>query len=82
MLSTKEAAQRLGLKTSAAVRQLILAGRLKAEKRGRDWWIEEADLIEFERKPRRVGRPKGADDSQIDSQGGSPDKTEGRPKAS
>jgi excisionase family DNA binding protein len=58
MLSTKDAAQRLGLKTTGAVRQFILAGRLKAEKRGRDWWIDETEIEEFEKEPRKVGRPK------------------------
>ncbi len=58
MLTTKEAAQRLGLKTTSAVRQFILAGRLQAEKRGRDWWIEENEIERFEKEPRKVGKPK------------------------
>lgn len=58
MLTTREAAQRLGLKTTGAVRQLILAGRLQAEKRGRDWFISEDDIEHFEQEPRKVGRPK------------------------
>lgn len=56
MLTTKEAAQRLGLKTTGAVRQLILAGRLKAKKIGRDWHVDETSVEEFKRQP--VGRPK------------------------
>lgn len=58
MLTTKEAAQRLGLKTTGAVRQLILAGRLKAEKRGRDWFVDEESVKEFQGRPR--GRPRKA----------------------
>ena len=53
MLTTREAAQRLGLKTTGAVRQLILAGRLQAEKRGRDWFISEDEIEHC-----KVGRPK------------------------
>jgi excisionase family DNA binding protein len=67
MLSTKEAAQRLGVKTTSAVRQFILAGRLKAEKRGRDWWIDEEEIKRFEKLPRKIGKPKSNIDSQIDS---------------
>ena len=58
MPTTKEAAQRLGVKTTGAVRQFILEGRLKAEKRGRDWWIEEDELEKFIVLPRKVGKPK------------------------
>jgi excisionase family DNA binding protein len=60
MLSTKEAAQRLGLKTTGAVRQFILMGKLKAEKRGRDWWIDEKSLEQFQSERRGRGRPKAA----------------------
>lgn len=59
MLSTKEAAQRLGLKTTGAVRQLILADKLKAEKRGRDWWVDEKSIEDFQKERRFRGRPKG-----------------------
>jgi excisionase family DNA binding protein len=71
MLSTKEAAQRLGLKTTGAVRQLILADRLQAEKRGRDWWIEETEIERFEKEPRKVGRPKSKRIVKIETQRGS-----------
>jgi excisionase family DNA binding protein len=46
-LSTAEAAARLGLKDKSRVRQLILAGRVQAEKVGRDWLIESAELDRF-----------------------------------
>ena len=51
-----EAAEELGV-TVARVRHLIAAGRLQAEKRGRDWWIEAADLEAV--RVRKVGRPVG-----------------------
>jgi hypothetical protein len=50
--------QRLGVKTTGAVRQFILEGRLKAEKRGRDWWIEEEEIERFKNLPRKIGKPK------------------------
>jgi excisionase family DNA binding protein len=58
MPTTKDAAQRLGVKTTGAVRQFILEGRLKAEKRGRDWWIEEEEIERFKNLPRKIGKPK------------------------
>lgn len=63
MLTTKEAAQRLGLETTGAVRQLILAGRLEAKKVGRDWLIEEDAIKAFEETRRPVGRPKKTEQS-------------------
>ena len=54
-INTKEAAKLLGVNDSR-VRQLILAGRLPAQKVGRDWIIRERDLAKVaDRKP---GRPK------------------------
>ncbi|MDQ3917406.1 MAG: helix-turn-helix domain-containing protein [Acidobacteriota bacterium] len=54
-ITTKEAAERLGI-TVTRVQQLILAGRLPAEKRGRDYFIKEEDLrLVEDRKP---GRPR------------------------
>ncbi len=54
-ITTKQAAKKLGINDSR-VRQLILAGRLPAEKAGRDWLIKESDLKEVaDRKP---GRPR------------------------
>ena len=58
MPTTKEAAPRLGVQTTGAVRQFILEGRLKAEKRGRDWWIEEEEIERFILLPRKVGKPR------------------------
>lgn len=43
MLTTKEAAQELGVNASR-IRQLILSGQLPAKKHGRDWLIKREDL--------------------------------------
>lgn len=51
---TEEAAKELGV-TVRRVLAMIKAGSLKAEKRGRDWWIEEPDLDAV--RVRKVGRP-------------------------
>jgi excisionase family DNA binding protein len=54
-LTTKQAAERLGI-TPRRVQALIEAGRLPAQKFGRDYMIQEKDLkLVAERK---VGRPK------------------------
>jgi excisionase family DNA binding protein len=53
-LTSTEAAARLGIST-ARVRRLVLDGRLRAEKFGRDLVIYEADLQSFERL--KGGRP-------------------------
>jgi excisionase family DNA binding protein len=55
LLTTKEAAERLGV-TVTRVQQLIAAGRLPAEKMGRDYFIKQEDLkLVEDRKP---GRPR------------------------
>ncbi len=61
MLTTREAADRLGLKTTGAIRQLILAGRLVAEKRGRDWHITQESVEAYAATDRRPGRKKRAE---------------------
>ena len=43
ILTTKEAAERLGV-TTGRVRAMIAAGRLRAEKFGRDHQIKESDV--------------------------------------
>lgn len=52
--TTKEAAAELGI-TAARVRQMVLKGRLKAEKFGRDLVIFESDLDAV--RDRQTGRP-------------------------
>jgi excisionase family DNA binding protein len=55
LISTKQAAERLGV-SMLRVQQLIRAGRLPAEKVGRDYVILEKDLqLVLTRKP---GRPR------------------------
>ena len=54
-LTTLEAAEKLGV-TRRRVLALILAGRLPAQKFGRDYMIKEKDLKLVEN--RKVGRPK------------------------
>lgn len=52
IISTAEAARRLGLTTTRRVVALIAAGRLPAVKLGRDWLIEESALaVVADRKP-------------------------------
>ncbi|HEX5733368.1 MAG TPA: helix-turn-helix domain-containing protein [Blastocatellia bacterium] len=55
LLTTSEAAERLGI-TAPRVRQLVLKGRLPAQKLGRDLFIDEDDLKLV--ADRKVGRPR------------------------
>lgn len=54
VLTTEEAADRLGI-SQRRVRQLITDNRLPAEKKGRDYLINEKDLKQVE--DRKPGRP-------------------------
>lgn len=54
-LSVADAAIALGLDPSQ-VRRLCRAGRLAAEKRGRDWWVRPSALAAY--VPARRGRPR------------------------
>lgn len=59
LLTTKEAAEKLGV-TVTRVQQLILAGRLPAEKMGRDYVIKGDDLkLVEDRKPGRPPKKAG-----------------------
>jgi excisionase family DNA binding protein len=55
LLTTQQAAKRLGV-SDARIRQLIIAGKLKAQHFGRQLAIDERDLTAMER--RAPGRPK------------------------
>jgi len=57
LLTTTEAASRLGI-TPRRVRALIAAGRLDAERIGRDWLIADDALTAV--TTRKVGRPRKA----------------------
>lgn len=64
MLTTAEAAARLKLKPRSVV-QLISRGLLKAEKRGRDYFIEAVEVERYERERRPAHRPRqGHDDAE------------------
>lgn len=56
-LTTKKAADLLGV-SAARVRQLVLSGKLPAEKFGRDLVIKESDLKLVANRP--MGRPRKA----------------------
>jgi excisionase family DNA binding protein len=69
MLSTHEAGQRLGL-TDSSIRRLILAGHLRAVKRGRDWWVPADALADVTRRP--VGRPPNLSANPSTNEQGAP----------
>ena len=54
LLTTKEAAEKLGV-TVRRVQAMIIDGRLKAQKLGRDYVIEDSELETV--KERKTGRP-------------------------
>lgn len=56
MQNTIKAAQTLGINASR-VRQLILAGRIRATKHGRDWLIDSSEIERYSRTRRGPGRP-------------------------
>jgi len=58
LLSTTEAAKRLGL-SEAMVRRYCAQGRLPAMKVGKGWAIRRWDVERFAANPRQIGRPAG-----------------------
>lgn len=58
MLTTKDAANRLGI-TARAVALLIQRKVLKAEKFGRDYMIEPSEVERYQHERRPAHRPKG-----------------------
>jgi excisionase family DNA binding protein len=62
MLTTQQAAEYLGYKTTNWVTSLIRQGRLKAEKFGNVWMINKRDLDDI--KDVRQGRPPKDDISK------------------
>ncbi len=50
----REAAERLSV-TPDTLRQQIGNGRLRAVKRGRDWWVTKAEVLRYERE--QLGQP-------------------------
>lgn len=55
-LSVREAAERLGV-SPAAVRQRIAGGELPAVKLGRDWRVDEREVLRVARRGDGAGRP-------------------------
>jgi excisionase family DNA binding protein len=47
-----EAAPSLGV-TAATLRQQIANGKLRATKRGRDWWVTKGEVERYRRESRR-----------------------------
>src|ERR1044071_3862685 len=75
-LTTQQAADRLGISDSR-IRQLILDGKLKAVKAGRDWLIKASDLRLMEKrktKPGPVAKAPGKTGQKGDKQKGSKEK--------
>lgn len=59
-LTTLEAAELSGY-NAEYIRQLIRAGTLKAEKRGRDWWIDRKAFVDYLKNIKRSNdRRRGA----------------------
>ena len=58
LLTTQQAAERLGI-SQPRIYQLISEGRLRAQKVGRDYVIDEGDLKQVENRP-SPGRPSKA----------------------
>lgn len=57
MPTTREAADRLGIKSRSVVKA-IREGLIRAEKRGRDYWIEDEEIERYARERRPQHRPK------------------------
>lgn len=55
-MTTTEAAAALEV-TRAWLWRLIKGGTIKAEKRGRDWWIEDAEVERYKRDRKPAHRP-------------------------
>jgi excisionase family DNA binding protein len=51
-MTLTEAAVALGV-TAATLRQQIAAGRLRATKRGRDWWVTRGEVARYRREVSR-----------------------------
>jgi excisionase family DNA binding protein len=40
------------------IRQMIRRGVIKAEKKGRDWWIDKNSIVEYVEKMKQLGTAK------------------------
>ena len=52
-MTLTEAATILGV-TPDTLRQQIANGKLRAVKRGRDWWVTKGEVVRYEREHRRA----------------------------
>lgn len=57
MLTTVEAGKALGV-SDARVRQMILSGAMRAEKKGRDLLIPQSEVEKAKKRQTKAGRPK------------------------
>jgi len=55
-ITTGEAA-RVAEVTTGRIRQLLLKGRLKGKRFGRDWMVDRNSILEFAASQRKPGRP-------------------------
>lgn len=60
-MTTHEAADRLGIKSRSVV-WAIKRGLIKAEKRGRDYWIEDEEVERYSKERRPRHRPRAHKD--------------------
>jgi len=51
-MTLPEAAALLGV-TAATLRQQIANGKMRATKRGRDWWVTKGEIERYRRESRR-----------------------------
>ncbi len=58
LLTTKQAAELIGYHPEY-IRQLVKAGKLEAEKIGRDWLISKSKLLAYTRKVGKAGAKRG-----------------------
>lgn len=58
-MTLKEAAAHLGV-TPDNLRGAIARGALKAEKHGRDWWVQPAEVERYRKQSRRNGYARRA----------------------
>jgi excisionase family DNA binding protein len=56
-ITTKEAAEMTGYNPEY-IRQMIRNGRIAAEKKGRDWWIDHDSIEKYADKMKRLGSAK------------------------
>lgn len=61
MLTTAEAAEQLHI-TKRSVARLCKRGTIKAELRGRDYWIEDSEVERYAKERRPAHRPSSKKD--------------------